>query len=42
MFDGDPDGRFEFWHEDGGLFWGRSIHVRGTLTAGPTDADIPG
>jgi hypothetical protein len=37
-----PDGSFEYWHEDGDLFWGHSILVRGTLADGPTDADIPG
>lgn len=37
-----PDGSFEFWHDDGDLFWGHSIVVRGNLADGPTDADIPG
>lgn len=37
-----PDGDFEFWHDDGDLFWGHSIQVSGNLTDGPTDADIPG
>lgn len=37
-----PDGSFEFWHDDGDLFWGHSILVRGNLADGPTDADIPG
>lgn len=36
------DGRFEFWHEDGNLFWGHAIHISGTLKDGLTDADIPG
>jgi hypothetical protein len=36
------DGSFEFWHDDGGLFWGHSIQIGGTLSEGPTDADIPG
>ncbi len=36
------DGSFVFWHDDGGLFWGHSIQIRGTLSEGPTDADIPG
>src|SRR5262249_25964407 len=37
-----PDGAFEFWHDDGDLFWGHSILVSGNLTEGPTDANIPG
>lgn len=37
-----PDGRFEFMHADGELFWGHAIQVTGNLTDGPTDADIPG
>lgn len=37
-----PRGSFDFWHHDGGLFWGHSIQVSGNLTKGPTDADIPG
>ena len=37
-----PDGKFDFWHDDGDLFWGHSILVSGTLNDGPTDADIPG
>jgi hypothetical protein len=36
------DGDFEFWHDDGDLFWGHSIQVRGNVTDGPTFADIPG
>ena len=36
------DGEFEFWHDDGDLFWGHSIQVRGNVTDGPTFADIPG
>ena len=35
-------GRFTFWHEDGDLFWGHSIEIRGTLEVGLIDADIPG
>jgi len=38
----NPDGSFEFWFDDGDLFLGHSIQVRGTLSEGPTDADIPG
>ena len=37
-----PNGSFDFWHNDGDLFRGHSIEVRGNLTDGPTDADIPG
>lgn len=37
-----PDQSFEFWHEDGDLFWGHSILVSGSISEGPTDADIPG
>jgi hypothetical protein len=36
------NGRFEFWHEDGDLFWGHSILIRGNLKKGLIDADIPG
>jgi hypothetical protein len=37
-----PDGRFEFWHEDGDLFWGHAIHISGSLAKGLTGADTPG
>lgn len=37
-----PDGSFEFWHEDGDLFWGHSILVSGSLSLGVTDAGIAG
>lgn len=37
-----PDGEFEFWHNDGNLFWGHSILISGSLSEGPNDADIPG
>ena len=36
------DGTFEFWHNDGELFWGHSIMVSGNLADGPTDAGIHG
>lgn len=36
------DGSFEFWHDDGDLFWGHSIQIRGTLKDGLVVADIPG
>jgi hypothetical protein len=35
-------GRFEFWYEDGDLFWGHSIMVSGDLFNGPKDAGIHG
>ena len=37
-----PDGEFEFWHDDGDLFWGHSIQISGSLDEGLTQADIPG
>jgi hypothetical protein len=37
-----PSGSFDFWHNDGDLFWGHSIQISGNLTEGPTHADIPG
>lgn len=37
-----PDGGLDFWFNDGELFWGHSIHVSGTLTGGPTDAQMEG
>ncbi|OAI46466.1 hypothetical protein AYO44_11310 [Planctomycetaceae bacterium SCGC AG-212-F19] len=37
-----PSGSFDFWHNDGDLFWGHSIQISGNLTKGPTHADIPG
>jgi hypothetical protein len=37
-----PDGSFEFWHDDGDLFWGHSIQISGSLSQGLTHADIPG
>ena len=36
------DETFEFWHNDGDLFWGHSIVVGGNLTDGPNDAGIHG
>jgi hypothetical protein len=38
----EADGSFQFWHDDGELFLGHSIMVRGNLTNGPTDAGIHG
>jgi hypothetical protein len=37
-----PEGSFEFWHDDGDLFWGHAIHISGSLGDGLTNADIPG
>ncbi len=37
-----PDGKFEFWHDDGDLFWGHSIQISGSLSVGLLNADIPG
>ena len=37
-----PEGGFEFWHDDGDLFWGHYIQVSGSLDEGLTSADIPG
>lgn len=38
----EADGRFEFWHNDGDMFYGHSIQICGTLADGLTDSDIPG
>jgi hypothetical protein len=38
----DGDGGFDFWHDDGDLFWGHSIQISGTLADGPIHADTPG
>jgi hypothetical protein len=37
-----PDGKFEFWYNDGDLFWGHSIMVSGSLEEGINDAGIHG
>lgn len=37
-----PDGSFEFWFDDGNLFLGHLIQVRGTLSEGPTHAEMAG
>jgi hypothetical protein len=37
-----PDGSFEFWHDDGDLFWGHSIQVAGGIAGGLNDAGIHG
>jgi len=36
------DGEFEFWYDDGDLFWGHSIVVSGNLKDGPNRAVISG
>ncbi len=36
------NGDFDFWYDDGDLFCGHAIYVRGNLTHGFTDADIEG
>lgn len=36
------EGEFDFWYNDGDLFLGHFIEVRGDLENGPTHADIPG
>jgi hypothetical protein len=36
------DGRFDFWHDDGELFWGHSIVVYCDFDNGPTSIDTPG
>jgi hypothetical protein len=38
----NADGSFDFWHNDGDLFWGHAIQISGSLSEGPTHADIPG
>lgn len=37
-----PGGEFEFWLDDGDLFWGHSIQVCGSLKEGFTEANIHG
>lgn len=37
-----PDGTFEFWYDDGDLFWGHSIMVSGSLVDGLDGAGIHG
>jgi hypothetical protein len=37
-----PDGSFDFWYSDGGLFEGHAIRVAGNLSEGPVSADIEG
>ena len=35
-------GAFELWFDDGDLFWGHSITLKGSLSRGLTHADIAG
>lgn len=37
-----PGGQFRFGYDDGDLFWGHTIVVCGSLSEGPTDANIEG
>lgn len=37
-----PDGEFEFWFDDGEMFYGHSIHVTGNLQEGPNWAQMEG
>ena len=36
------DGRFEFWFEDGDLFWGHDVEIDGSLKGGLVSADLAG
>lgn len=36
------DGHFDFWFEDGDIFWGHSIMVRGDQERGFFDASFHG
>ena len=36
------DGSFDFWFNDGALFWGHRIHVTGSLEGGPEKAEMEG
>jgi hypothetical protein len=38
----EESGGFSFWHDDGDLFWGHSIQVRGSMAEGLTSTDIAG
>lgn len=37
-----PDGEFDFWFNDGNLFWGHSIVIVGNFQNGLTDAQLAG
>jgi len=36
------DGEFEFWYDDGDLFWGHVILVDGNIQTGLSQASIAG
>jgi hypothetical protein len=38
----DPKGTFEFWYDDGDLFWGHAIMVSGSIEEGLREAGIHG
>jgi hypothetical protein len=38
----EEDGSFDFWFEDGDIFWGHSIEVRGDQERGFFDAGFHG
>jgi hypothetical protein len=37
-----PPDRFTIYYNDGDIFWGHAIEIRGTLSKGPQSADIAG
>jgi len=37
-----PQGTFEFWYDDGDLFWGHSIMISGSIEKGLREAGIHG
>jgi hypothetical protein len=37
-----PDGAFDFWFDDGDMFWGHAIEVWGTLAEGAKSAHLAG
>jgi hypothetical protein len=41
-FQVDSEGKFIFWFNDGGLFWGHTIQIDGSLSAGFYGVDILG
>jgi hypothetical protein len=38
----DPPDRFTIYYNDGDIFWGHAIEIRGTLSKGPQSANIAG
>lgn len=42
VVDVSADGAFDFWFDDGDMFYDHSIRVWGSLEKGPTDADMVG